>query len=174
MNDKELVREIIDKGHSNKFAEIVHHYSGKVYSKALSIVHREEMAAEVTQQTFVKAYEQLPFWRGQELGPWLTIIAAHTALHMIDKEKRRRGTPAEEMTNLAEDNFDDEREERIQRMEEAISQLSEAEQDLIQRHYYQQEKTADIALNTGLTQQNVLVKLHRIREKLKQALGVSK
>lgn len=74
------------------------------------------------------------------------------------------------MQNLADEGFDEEREEQIRMMENAISRLPEQEQELIQRHYYQQEKTADIAQNMGLSQQNVLVKLHRIREKLKQAL----
>ena len=170
MNDRELVREIVDKGRSNCFADIVHRYSGLVYSKALSLTHREEMAAEITQQTFVKAYEQLAVWRGQEMGGWLSIIATHTALHALDKEKRHRGQPAEELRNLADEEFDEEREEQIRNMERAISRLPEQEQELINRHYYKQEKTADIALNMGLSQQNVLVKLHRIREKLKQAL----
>ncbi len=170
MSDREIVREIIDKGHNNRFADIVHKYSGLVYSRALTICHREEMASEITQQTFVKAYEQLSVWRGQEMGAWLSIIATHTALHLLEKEKRRRGRPAEEMQNLADEGFDEEREEQIRMMENAISRLPEQEQELIQRHYYQQEKTADIAQNMGLSQQNVLVKLHRIREKLKQAL----
>ena len=170
MSDREIVREIVDNGHRNRFADLVHKYSGLVYSKALTICHREETASEITQQTFVKAYEQLSSWRGQEMGAWLSIIAVHTSLHLLEKEKRRMGRPAEEMNNLADEEFDEEREEQIQMMEQAIGRLPEQDQELIKRHYYQQEKTADIALNMGLSQQNVLVRLHRIREKLKQAL----
>jgi len=171
MTDREIVTRITAAGETRRFADIVGRYSSMVYSKSLGVVHREELAAEVTQQTFVKAYEQLVFWRGQEMGPWLVTIAMHTALHILEKEKRRRGQPAETMADSLPDTFDNEREEMIQRMEEAIRQLPEADRELITLHYYQQKKTADIARRTGLSQQNVLVRLHRIREKLREMLN---
>lgn len=172
MTDREIVEEILTKGRTQCYAEIVRQYSGLVYSKALSVTKREELASEVAQQTFVKAYEQLALWCGQQMGPWLVTIAIHTALHILDKEKRRKEVPTEKLNDALEDSFDSEREEQIQRMEQAISELPEQEQELIQRHYYKQEKTADIARHTGLSQQNVLVKLHRIREKLRTRLGI--
>jgi len=171
MTDRELVEDILKRGRTQCFADIVRRYSGMVYSKALSVVHRDELAAEVVQQTFVKAYERLDVWRGQELGPWLVVIAMHTALHVLEKEKRHRTYPMEEVSDVLTDSFDEEREELIQRMEQAIERLPESEQDLLHRHYYQQQKTADIARQTGLSQPNVLVKLHRIREKLRGMLG---
>ena len=170
MEDRELVREIIEKGHKGLFAEIVKRHSGLVYSKALGIVHSEDLAAEVTQSTFVKAYEQLTCWRGQQMGPWLAAIAMHTALHLLEKERVRRAQPVDNIADNIPDNFDNEREEMIQRMESAIRQLPAGEQELIRLHYYQHQKTADIARKTGLSQQNVLVKLHRIREKLRKDL----
>ena len=171
MTDRELVEQILSTGRTQCYTDIVKRYSSLVYSKAMGIVRSEELASEVTQQTFIKAYEQLAFWRGQQMGPWLVTIAMHTALHILDKEKRRRGVPAETLSNTLPDTFDEEREEQILRMEQAISELPSQEQVLIKLHYYQQLKTADIARETGLSQQNVLVKLHRIREKLRIALS---
>lgn len=173
MTDRELVHRITQRGDKGLFAEVVKRHSGMVYSRAMGVVHREELAAEVTQQTFVKAYEQLPLWRGQDLAAWLSIIAIHTALHIVEKERRHRGRPADEMADALADSFDREHEERLQSMEQALKDLSEADQRLIHLHYYEQRKTAEIAEMTGLTQQNVLVRLHRIRERLKQRLGVN-
>lgn len=90
MTDKELAQEVVQRGSHKAFAEIVHRYSGMVFSKALGVMRTEEGAAEVTQQTFVRAYESLDAWRGTELAPWLTAIATHTALKLLDKERRRR------------------------------------------------------------------------------------
>lgn len=171
MDDRKLIEDILHNGQTQRFANIVQRYSGMVYSKALGIVHREEEAAEVTQQTFVKAYEQLAFWRGQELGPWLATIAMHTALQILDKERRRRGRPAEDMAETLPDDYDEGREEMIQRMERAIGELPEDDREIITLHYYEQRRTADIARQTGLSQPNVLVRLHRIREKLRRMLN---
>ena len=171
MSDRELVERITQQGDTRLFAEVVKRHSGMVFSKAMSVVHREELATEVAQQTFVKAYEQLPLWRGQELKGWLAIIAVHTALHIVEKERRHRGWPAEDMADTLPDNFDPEHEERLLHMEQALSELPEQDQMFIRLHYYEQRKTADIAQLTGLTQQNVLVRLHRIREKLKEKMN---
>ena len=68
MTDRELSKLVLQGNHS-AFAEIVHRYSGMVFSKALGVMHTEEGAAEVTQQTFVRAYESIDAWRGKELAP---------------------------------------------------------------------------------------------------------
>ena len=59
MTDKELVREVLHREKENAFAQIVHRYSAMVFSRAIGIMHSEEGAAEVTQETFVRAYENL-------------------------------------------------------------------------------------------------------------------
>lgn len=175
MTDRELAQQVIRGSHS-AFAEIVHRYSGMVFSKALGVLHTEDGAAEVTQQVFVKAYERIDSWRGTELGPWLSAITTHTALKLLDKERRRRTTSLDDVSGRAldglatESTYSEEHEARLQQMENAISILPEQDQQLLHLHYYQQLKTADIARKTGLTQSNVLVKLHRIRERLKAIL----
>lgn len=176
MTDRELAYQVTQRGSQKAFAEIVHRYSGIVFSKALGVIHTEEGAAEVTQQTFVRAYTNLDAWRGTELGPWLTAIAVHTALKLLDKERRRRTSsiddlPTSELGAIpVESSYSAEHEARLQQMEAAIAALPEDDQQLLRLHYYEQCKTADIARRTGLSQSNVLVKLHRIRERLRKNL----
>lgn len=175
MTDRELTKQVIHGNHS-AFAEIVHRHSGMVFSKALGVMHTEEGAAEVTQQTFVRAYESIDAWRGKDLAPWLSAIAVHTALKLLDKERRRRTSSLEDLPHSVSDSianestYSEEHETRLQQMETAIAGLSEQDQQLLRLQYYEQMKTADIAHQTGLSQSNVLVKLHRIRERLKDIL----
>ena len=177
MTDRELTYQVTQCGNQKAFAEIVHRYSGIVFSKALGVMHTEEGAAEVTQQTFVRAYENLDTWRGTALGPWLTAIAAHTALKLLDKERRRRASSLDDLPDRvlsgipAESLYSEEHEARLQQMEAAITSLPESDEQLLRLHYYDGCKTADIARRTGLTQSNVLVKLHRIRERLKALMN---
>ena len=172
MTDRELANEVI-QGNHKAFAEILHRHSGMVFSRAIGVMHTEEGAAEVTQQTFVRAYERLDTWRGTELGPWLAAIAAHTALKLLDKERRRRTTSLDDLQGgllsgfPAENSYSEEHEAQLQKMEAAIARLPEQDQQLLHLQYFERMKTADIARRTGLSQSNVLVKLHRIRERLK-------
>lgn len=177
MTDRELAYQVTQCGNQKAFAEIVHRYSGMVFSKALGVMRSEEGAAEVTQQTFVRAYENLDAWRGTELGPWLTTIAVHTALKLLDKERRRCASSLDDLPGRvlgaipAESSYSEEHEARLQQMEAAIATLPESDQQLLHLHYYDACTTADIARRTGLSQSNVLVKLHRIRERLKTLMN---
>ena len=55
--------------------------------------------------------------------------------------------------------------------EQAIAKLAPDDRELIRLFYYHKVKTDEIARRTGLTQSNVLVRLHRIRERLKKQIG---
>ena len=162
--DRELVNKVLHDGHQQSFAEIVSRYSGMIFSKALGIVRRKDLAKDVAQQTFIRAYERLAYWRTDKLGPWLAAIAMHIALNELQREQRN-AQPAP-----APDDYDPDREALLQRMEQAIGQLPEQDRTIIRLHYYEHRKTDDIARLTGLSKANVLVRLHRIRERLRQKL----
>ena len=82
----------------------------------------------------------------------------------VDQSTVLGGFPAESSS------YSEEHEAQLQQMEAAIAQLPEQDQQLLRLHYYDHRHTADIARQTGLSQSNVLVKLHRIRERLKKAM----
>lgn len=169
MTDREVVDRILRHRQTNLFAQVVGKYGGMVFSKALGITKQAETAKEIAQQTFVRAYSRLDDWHGQELGPWLVAIACHLSLNHLERERRRPQVGLAQVQLPAEE-YSDERERRLSRVEQAIALLPAADRDLIRLHYYKQRKTAEIAQALGLSQANVLVRLHRIRERIKKQL----
>jgi len=169
MEDRIIVDSILKDGRKNLFSLIVKNYGGMVFSKALGITKNTEQAKDVVQETFLRAFTGLNGWKGRELGPWLASIAAHQALDLVGKEKRNA---ADDLGNtpLPDEPYSLEREQRLQLLDRAISQLPQTDQDIITLHYYQKLKTDEIAFRLNLSQSNVLVKLHRIRERLKKQL----
>lgn len=82
--------------------------------------------------------------------------------------------PLEKAAELAEnpsDAYTAEHEERLMLMDRAIDALPEADQMLLRLHYYEHFTTAEIARRMGLSQANVLVRLHRIRARLKKEIN---
>lgn len=169
MEDSILVEQILKHGKTQLYALIVKKYEGAVFAKTLGITKRTDAAKELTQQTFIRTYTRLADFRGRELGPWITAIACHLSLNHLEKEKRQRAVSIDTADRPADD-YDGEREALLRRMEQAIDELPEEDRRIIRLHYYQKEKTDAIARLTGLTQTNVLVRLHRIRERLKKKL----
>ena len=173
MDDRIIVNCILKNGKKELFSLIVKNYGGIIFSRSLGITRNAELAKEATQQAFIRAYTRLSSWNGKELGPWLATIAAHEALNLMEKEKRNAQIPkrmSDQAAKPPNEEYSEERERLLQRMEAALDELPPQDQQVIRLHYYDKVKTEDIARRLGLSHSNVLVKLHRIRERLRKRL----
>ena len=145
-------------------------YSLQVYSAALRLMHDEEDATEVTHTAFIQAYKQLDSWQGGNFGAWVTVIANHIGLRLLEKEKRRQKVPLDENTDLPDETYNEQREQQLQTLEQAVAQLPEQEQQIIRWHYYEGVPLQEIADRLGQTENNIKVRLFRIRERLKKKI----
>ena len=152
------------------FEILMQRYSLQVHSAALRLMHDEEDAAEVTQTAFIQAYKQLASWQGGNFGSWVTVIANHIGLRLLEKEKRRQKVPLDENTDFPDETYNEEREQRLLSLEQAVGQLPEQEQQIIRWHYYEALPLQTIADRLGQTENNIKVRLFRIRERLKKKI----
>lgn len=170
MGEKEIIEQI-RQGDTRLFASVVKSHSAEIFSKVLALVKREDLAQEITQQAFVRTYTRLDDWRGQSLKTWITTIAMHLALNALDKERRHRKEELDENAPRQAEEYSEERELLLQRLEKAINELQPNDQAVIRLHYYEKRKTEEIASRLNMSKSNVLVRLHRIREQLKKKLN---
>lgn len=170
LSDIELIRQILHENNSNAFGLLMQRYSLQVYSKVLQLLKDEEDAAEVTQMAFIQAYKQLDSWRGENFGSWVTVIANHLGLRLLEKEKRRQKVPLDENADLPDETYSKEREQCLLNLEQAICCLPEQDQQIIQWHYYEGVPLQNIADRLNQTENNIKVRLFRIRERLKKKI----
>lgn len=168
--DIELIREVLQGSNARAFETLMKRYTSQVYGAALRLVKDEENAQEVTQMAFIQAYRQLDSWRGENFGAWVTIIANHIALRMLEKEKRRQTEPLDDNTDAPDETYDEQKEQRLQSLEAAVAQLPEADRQIIQWHYYEGVPLQTIAQRVGQTENNIKVRIFRIRERLKMKI----
>ncbi len=158
------------------FEILVQRYSLQVYSVAMRLMHDEEDAAEVTQMAFIQAYKQLDSWQGGNFGSWVTVIANHIGLRLLEKEKRRGEVRFDDvrcttdLADVADETYNEQKEQQLQALEQAIAQLPEQEQQIIRWHYYEGVPLQAIAERLGQTENNIKVRLFRIRERLKKKI----
>ena len=170
LTDIELIHEVLHDSNARAFETLMMRYTSQVYGAALRLVKDEENAQEVTQMAFIQAYRQLDSWRGENFGVWMTIIANHIALRMLEKEKRRQTDLLDENIDPPNEEYDEQRELQLQALEKAITQLSEADRQIIQWHYYEDIPLQTIAQRLRQTENNIKVRMCRIRERLKKVL----
>ena len=93
--DNEVVERF--RGGDDEAVRLVYREYGRlVYSAAMRVLGRRELAEEATQQAFVQAWRGAASFEGaRPLGPWLATIARRVAIDIHRREARRATTPIE-------------------------------------------------------------------------------
>lgn len=170
--DQYLIDKVLD-GDTKAFGELVERYQNFVYTIAIRILKVTEEAEEVAQDSFIKAYDSLSSFRGDsKFSTWLYRIVYHKSLDRI-KMNRRYTTYQiiEEITDDALDHIENGlecmlSEERTNIIKKCIGLLPEDEAAIISLYYFQEQSVKEIAKVTGLTADNIKIKLYRSRKKL--------
>ncbi len=123
-------------GDPDAVRDVYREHAGAVYTVARSIVRDKELAADVVQQTFVKAWRAARTFEGnRQLAPWLYSIARHTAIDMVRSESKptRGGHAPETDVGIESESF----ERTWERFEvrRAIDALPEAEREIVRRSH---------------------------------------
>lgn len=86
-DDRELLARA-QAGDMSAFESLVSRHEEKVYGLALRMTRSEADAAEITQDTFLSAYQHLSEFRGESaFGSWVHRIAANNALMRLRRQK---------------------------------------------------------------------------------------
>lgn len=119
------------------------------------------MAQDMAQETFVKIWQYLPTFRNESsLDTWIFRIATNQCLRQLEKERRLEQLPAD----LAEEEETD-IEPRIRLLYKFIAELPEMDRIIISLEL-EEVRQADIARIVGLSEGNVRVRIHRIKQLL--------
>ncbi|MGZ6174928.1 MAG: RNA polymerase sigma factor [Candidatus Binataceae bacterium] len=131
-DEAELI-ERAKKGDTRAFGILVERYQRRVVGVAMAVVHNQEDALELAQETFVRAFQNVgKFESRSSFSTWLYRIAANIAIDFRRSERRHptmRGEEAEtEIQRLPSkmgDSFKEaQRSEMAQRIRNALGQLT--------------------------------------------------
>lgn len=177
--EQRLVRQI-RSGDASAFASVIERHQTVVFGTVLRLVRDREVAAEVTNRAFYRAFDHLGrFDERRPLRPWLVRIAANEALNELrtrrrDQEHTIGGEAAAiELEQLAGGPDPAElipQRERRAAIRAAVARLPEMQRTVVVLRYFADLSYADIAEATEQTVNNVGVVLLRARERLRREL----
>src|SRR6188474_1049433 len=147
--DDVLVRRA-QRGNMVAFEELVARHRDKIYARAFSMMRSEEDAVDLSQEAWVKGWQRLKQFQGESsFATWMTRIVINLCLDQLRRQKRHR---AESIEVMEEESGGVERHmpvvtvnptERLeraelrQRIDQALSQLSEAHRTAIVLHEFE-------------------------------------
>jgi RNA polymerase sigma-70 factor (ECF subfamily) len=131
-----------------------------------------EARNDLFQEIVLQLWRSFHTFRGDaKITTWMYRIALNTAISGLRKRSRKIQTQdlQEGHLNISEDGHED-HEENLQRLKWAIRKLSEIERAMIIMAL-DEVPYEEIAEAIGITQNNVRVRMNRIREKLRKLMS---
>ena len=147
------------------FDELYKAYWQKVFRLCMGYVNDPDWAKDIAQETFITIWQKLPEFRNESaIGTWVFRIASNQCLRQLEKQKRM---PKTNLPSEIEDTEQPNMEGKMQFLYKSISELSETDRIIISLEL-ENLKQSEIAAIVGLSEANIRVKIHRIKEKLTQ------
>lgn len=145
------------------FEAIYHSYWHKVFRLCMGYVGERDLAQDIAQDTFVTVWQKLAMFREESsIGTWIYRIATNQCLRQLEKQKRT--TKTELPVNIPVEKTPD-IEPQIQLLYKFIAELPEIDRIVISLEL-EEVKQGEIAQIVGLSESNIRVKIHRIKERL--------
>ena len=94
--DDEALLERARRGDRDAFASIVTSHQDELYTMALRLLGKPHDAADVVQETFLRAYSRLPELRGPTVRAWLFRVALNCSHDVQRRAIRRPSQPLED------------------------------------------------------------------------------
>ena len=177
MDSEEGLLKRIAEGERELFGELVLRHQDFIFSVVSKYVRLEEEARDLTQEVFLKAYENLEKFRGEsKVSSWLYRIAANLSLNWSERRAGREtqlddgvAEAIPENASLADEIY--ERELALARIAEALEEMPEKYRAVIKLHYFEDKSYQEIAGALGLPINTVKIHLLRAKEQLRKRLG---
>ena len=171
LDEAEVIRQLASpEGRQKVFPTIVDQYSQALYWKIRSIVLTHEDADDVLQNTFLKAWKNLPTFQGKaKLSTWLYRIAINEALDFLRHQKTATLSSADAdltVANrlMADDYFDGDKSQAL--LQEAIATLPDVQRTVFTLRYYDEMKYSEISEILGTSEGSLKASYHIAVQKI--------
>ena len=136
-NDAELIKRTLN-GDENAFGFLVDKYKGAVHALAYRKIGDFHIAEDITQETFLKAYQKLSTLRCHANFPgWLYVIAARCCISWLRENHHPTQSLDQvdeaQITASADTRYSDDRVRK--QLQDALENLPESDRTVLTLHY---------------------------------------
>ena len=177
-SDVDLINRVLN-GDETAFTELVKKYQKPVHALVWRKIGDFHIAEEITQDTFVKAYQGLAtLKKPQSFASWLYVIAANNCSTWL--RKKRVWTQSLENTDISRfgkatySQYVVEEKERTtaeaQRevVKKLLAKLPESERTVITLHYFSEMSSSEIGAFLGVSANTIRSRLRRAQQRLQK------
>lgn len=172
MQDMEVVNRYLETQASMCFSVLYNRYSGKIYSKCMSLLKDEELAQDATQEVFTKIFLNLSkFGERAKFSTWVYSITYNFCIDYLRRKKKMQNLFADEkeVDKLADvaDEVPDEAllEMEVRQLRTVLDGIPVDDKAVLLMKYQDDMSIRDISELLNKTESAVKMKLKRAKEK---------
>lgn len=173
--EPERVAQLVRQNDNDSRQALFEAYYRRTYAVAYNILRRRENAEDITQDAFIKAFQNLHQLQDEaKFGAWLAVIASNLARNYLKREKKIFLT--DDLSVIEVDRPSQNTEEtvlrslEIERVRKAIRTLPPEQYQVVILQYYHDLKVDEIAAMLKIRSGTVKSRLFRARQKLAAVL----
>jgi len=164
--EKQQTIGFLRRGDSKAWEDLVLEYQAPLSRYLYNMVRDEELARDLTQDTFLEAYQRIPNTQGEiKLKPWLYRIATNNAIDVLRRRKIISWLPWTVETPIPREprNVEDDLSQR-ESVRDALNRLPEKYRTILLLHDYQGFKCHEIVEMLNISLDAAKKRLARGRE----------
>lgn len=162
----------------SSFQSLYNRYFNAIFQFIHNRTLDEHCSADLTAQVFLKALQQLDKFkfRGLPFSAWLYRIASNEVGMYYRKSRKTRIISVEDaqLANMVDAVQADQYENYRPYLLSALQMLREEDMQLVELRFFEQRSFREIADIQGITETNARVKTHRVLERLRKLLLLSR
>ena len=152
--------------------KLVQEHRSLLYKVCRIYCFTEADRQDLFQEMVIQLWRSYPTFRGEsKFSTWLYRIALNTAISDLRRQNRRPSTTSTDdippPPSLPDMTWPGEEQEQLQQLYTAINKLSDVEKALVML-YLEDKSYEEMEEIMGINQNNLRVKMNRIREKLRK------
>ena len=153
-----------------KFVNLINEHQGLIHKVCIMYENDLEIRNDLFQEIVLQLWRSFPSFRGEaKITTWMYRIALNTAISGFRKGTRKIKTEDLREVHFNISDYSGEDEENLQKLQLAIRQLNEIDRAMIMMAL-EEVPYEEIADTIGISQNNVRVRMNRIREKLRKLM----
>jgi RNA polymerase sigma-70 factor, ECF subfamily len=160
-------------GDKHAFKIIYETFYKRIYRYCSIQVNNNEVAKDLCQETFIKAWKSLPTFTLEKGGTMQAFLFRIARNLIIDLSRKKKEYSLAEYTEVEtnEDFYDDfEKKQTINNIKKSLKELDETDRQIIILRYFEELSTEETAKVIGMNHGALRVRVHRVLKKLKDIL----
>ena len=169
LTDEELVDKI-RKEDKELFSDLVKRYEDKLMQYAVFLIHDEQKAMDVVQDSFIKSYKNLNgFYTNKKFSSWIFRIVHNEAMNKINKYKKEfpiRDDLNYESKEDLEENFS--KKEIMEMAHECLDKIPVIYKEPLVLSYFEEKSYGEVSEILRIPMGTVSIRIKRAKELMKK------